>query len=383
MTPLNYRSAIFLALMSSAAIPADYKPVLCSEPRPYNGKPLFQGAALLPAEDFTLGIAFDTATNERLNQAVTEAMKHTKARAMTAAVASIDGMWKADQSADGTTPPVRFYWASVGKSLTATVILQLVEENKVSLDDSIARWLPAFPNSSAIRIDDLLQHTAGVFSANEDLVVRRERRYRSSDEGIAIAKKHGPMFCAGEHWRYSNTGYEMLGKIIEAIEARPYHEVIKRRISDPLKLTTLRALAPAEEPTDVAKLLPTQTNEPAVIPSWANAAGNVVGSAEDMLKFWHALLTSKLLSQESTQRRFERLYPMFDAGTFYGRGVMLYSFVDGAAEKTWLGHSGGAPGVKAVVAFSPDTQTFVAVALTGDGSAEASANLLLKRLRNL
>ena len=99
-----------------------------------------------------------------------------------------------------------------------------------------------------------------------------------------------------------------------------------------------------------------------------------------MLRFWQALLTAKLLSDDNTRRMFERLYPMFDPGTFYGRGVMLYAFEDQGVSTVWLGHSGGAPGAKAVVAYAPSIQAMVAVALTGEGSAEATANLLLKQL---
>jgi D-alanyl-D-alanine carboxypeptidase len=112
-------------------------------------------------------------------------------------------------------------------------------------------------------------------------------------------------------------------------------------------------------------------------PAWGEAAGSVVASAGDMLRFWHAVLTGKLHSLDTTRRRFQNLYPMFDAGTFYGQGVMVYD----APGVLWLGHSGGTPGAKAVVAYSPADQTFVAVAINTDGPAEAVANLMLQRWR--
>ena len=72
---------------------------------------------------------------------------------------------------------------------------------------------------------------------------------------------------------------------------------------------------------------------------------------------------------------------MFGNGTFYGRGVMLYDVPSQAGgHTTWLGHSGGGPGIKAIVAYSLDAKAFVAVALNSDGSAEATASLLLKAL---
>ena len=83
------------------------------------------------------------------------------------------------------------------------------------------------------------------------------------------------------------------------------------------------------------------------------------------------------------QGMFERLYPMFGQPQFYGRGVMLYEVPkpDGGAQ-VWLGHSGGCPGIKAVVAYAPEAGAFVAVALNNDGSAEATAHLLLKALKD-
>ena len=365
---------------AATAVAADYKPAICAIALPYAGRPIYQEQAVLPSAELKLGAVFDTLTSERLDTAAMQAMQFTKAHGMTAAVGSQEGMWQTTKVVGNATAPMRFYWASAGKALTATVVMQLVEEGKLSLDRPISRWIADFPNNDAITIDHLLTHTAGVFSANEDLVVRKTPRYRSSDESIAIAKRHGPMFCPGQQWRYSNTGYEMLGKIIEEVEGKPYGEVIKLRIAGPLHLTTLRALAPAEIPADVAELAPTRSDDPAMSPSWGNAAGNVVSSAADMVTFWHALLTAKLLNKENTMKLFEHLYPMFDNGTFYGRGVMLYSFVDQGVTTTWLGHSGGASGVKAVVTFSPAKNAFVAVALTGDGSAEATANLLFKQL---
>lgn len=105
----------------------------------------------------------------------------------------------------------------------------------------------------------------------------------------------------------------------------------------------------------------------------------MAATAADMVEFWHALLGGKLLSPQTVRDQFQRLYPMFDKGTYYGRGVMLYDVPDkDGGHLTWLGHSGSAPGLKAVVAYSVEAKAFVSVALNNDGSAEATANLLLK-----
>lgn len=365
----------------STAKVRDVQSILCDGPRPYEGPPLYAQRVELPANTFVIGPAFDVATNNRLDAAMTTALQRTQAEVMTAALATTTGHWSATRDADGVPQPQRLWWASVGKALTATVIMQLVEEGKLQLDAPLARWLPDFPNSQAITIDHLLHHTAGIFSANEDPVVAREARYHTPEEGFTVAAKHGALCCPGQWWRYSNTGYAMLGRIIEAVDGRPYHQAVNERIAARLQLATLQALAPGEEPSDVARLKPSNRAEPRMVPNWAYAAGGVVASADDMLRFWHALLTAKLLTAEHTTGLVEQLYPMFDQGTFYGRGVMLYAFSHPTlGARTWIGHSGGSPGIKAVVLFSPADQAFVAVALTGDGSAEACANLLLSSM---
>ena len=370
-----------LIILGCSAVENSNEAVKCETPLPYEGEPLYLKNVTLPANDYVIGSAFDEATQLNLNNAMFEAMGLTKANVMSAAVATTNGSWQATRSADGSPQAVRLYWASVGKAFTATVIMQLVEEDKVALDDPVSNWVPGVPNASSITIDHLLQHTSGLFSTNEDLMVREEPRYYSPDEKIEISAKHGAMFCPGQWWRYSNTGYTILGKIIEQVDRRPYHEAVNARISDRLMLTTLRALAPLEQPADVAPLIPADGSEANMSPGWGYAAGSVVGSAEDMIRFWHALLTAQLLTEESTISLFEHLYPMFDNITFYGRGVMLYTLPDSTSgNKIWLGHSGGTPGGKAVVAYSLNKKAFVAVALTGDGSAPATAQLLLKQL---
>ena len=132
---------------------------------------------------------------------------------------------------------------------------------------------------------------------------------------------------------------------------------------------------------DVAKLV--SAKEAPIEPAWAGAAGPAVGSAGDMARVWAALLGGKLLKQDSVQTMFGKLYPMFDAGSFYGLGAMAVEVPDTNGTKSlWLGHLGGAPGASAIVAYSVEDAAIVAAALTGDGPAAATANLLLRQARS-
>ncbi len=364
---------VALLLATTAAHAADYKPVHCALRQPYAGRPLHTGVAVAPPEAVP-ETALDPGVTARLDAALAIIRERTGAPAITAAIAiEGKGLWRGGD----TATPILF-WASAGKTFTAVVVLQLVQEGKIMLDDPVSRWVKDVPNGDIVTVRDLLSHTAGLFSANEDMKARADPRYRTPAETLAIARRHGAMFCPGANWRYSNTGFDVLGEIVRIVDHRPIDQAITARIIMPLGLKTLRALAPGGGAAGVVPLVSKQ--EKPIDPSWAGAAGPIVGSADDMIRFWAALLDGRLIEQPLVAAMTATLYPMFDQGTFYGLGAMVFDVPDGDKRLLWVGHAGGTPGASALVVYSPADRAFVAVALTGDGSAVASVNALLKAL---
>ena len=369
--------ALMGAALPASALAADYKPVVCKSAVTYAGPPLHDSIAppLLPEVPKA---ALDGATVARLQAGFEQAKAGTKAPALTAAVL-IPGRGAWERTDSGDQPPMLF-WASAGKTLIAVVTLQLVEAGKLKLEDPIGKYVSGVPNGDAVTIRDLLAHTGGLFSANEDLKARAERRAHTLDEDVKIIARHGAFSCPGERWRYSNTGYALLGKVIETVDGRSWQEAVDARIIKPLGLKTLRVLADGDKTEDVAKLV--SAKEAPIEPAWAGAAGPAVGSAGDMARVWTALLGGQLLKQETLAAMFGKLYPMFDAGSFYGLGVMVVEVpMSHRPWDLWLGHLGGTPGASAAVIYSMQDGVIVAVALTGDGSAAATANLLLAQVR--
>ncbi len=276
--------------------------------------------------------------------------------------------------------PALFYWASAGKLFTGTVVMQLIEEGKLDYDAPLARWFPDFPNAQAITIDHLLTHTNGIFSFNADPAFRQLPGYVPPETALAIAARHGCVCCPGEQWYYSNTGYVLLAKIVEAVEQRPFHEVVHARIVEPLGLQHTVALAPRQNLAGLPVGHVDGKPLTSFNPTTPFGAGNIAASADDMITFLHARLTGKLLKPATVEASLARLYTMFSpaSGQFYGRGVMLYDVPDkDGSQLLWIGHSGGTPGCKAVVAYDTDTHVFVAVALNGEAAAEAVANRLV------
>ncbi len=301
----------------------------------------------------------------------------SQAPALGIAVGRIDeGLWSRTQAPAGIG---RLWWASAGKLFVAVVVLQLVEEGKLSLDEAVSRWIDDVPNGRIVTVRDLLAHTSGLFSANEDRRLRERPRALAPADTLAILRRHGAMFCPGANWRYSNSGYDLLATLVEAVDRRPLARAIDARIVQPLQLASVIALTPGQAVTDIAA--PATAKGAATDISTVGAGGPIAAAPADMVRFLVALLTGKLLRPATVSTMFGRLYPMFDAGTFYGLGVMVLDVDDGDRHDVWLGHAGGAPGASAMLAYSPADRAIVAVALTGDGPAAAVANGVLKALR--
>lgn len=375
MRSVFFTAVYVLGALASTTQAQDYKPVVCTATKPYVGEPVRTlDLAFLSQVSDQSAQAFDPATQDKFFAALTKAQGLTGATHMGVAVyVPGKGLWQAHT---GDTPQPLFHWASAGKTFTAVAILQLVEDGRINLDDTVSQWVDDVPNGEVITIRHLLNHTSGLFSANEDLQLRKKPRVLSLEEEVEILNKHGAMFCPGENWRYSNSGYTLLGAILEKVEQKPYAQIIADRILTPLELAQTRVATVNDELRDVVPALPPPPGEPAADPRRAGPAGGIVASPTDIVRFWQGLLTGKLSTPDTVKLAFGELYPMFGLSSSYGLGVMTYGLPDGV----WVGHSGGGPGLKAVVAYDPRRHAFVAVSLSGNKGAEATAYLLVQQL---
>lgn len=143
-----------------------------------------------------------------------------------------------------------FRMASTSKTLVATVVLQLEAEGGLSLDDTVGHWLPGVVrgngnDGSRISIRQLLQHTSGIhddlpgYTTPEEYYQQRYDVY-SPEQLVARAMAHAPDFPPGEGWEYSNTGYVLLGMIIQKATGHPAHQEIEDRVLRPLGLDRTR-----------------------------------------------------------------------------------------------------------------------------------------------
>ncbi|MCA6074754.1 serine hydrolase domain-containing protein [Fulvivirga sedimenti] len=156
--------------------------------------------------------------------------------------------WADVESGTPMTPGNRLLSGSTGKTFVAAVLMQLIEENKLQLEDRASKWLgdeewySRLPNSEELTIMNLLRHQSGMEryefkpEFSEEVLKNPDRVWKPA-ELIAYVLDDAPLFSAGEGFAYSDTNYILLGMIIEEIEGEEYYTVLKDRLLKPLDLT--------------------------------------------------------------------------------------------------------------------------------------------------
>jgi D-alanyl-D-alanine carboxypeptidase len=201
----------------------------------------------------------------------------------------------------------RFRIGSLTKTFVSTVALQLVDEGKLSLDDTVEHWLPGLvPGGEKITVRELLNMRAGLYDyLNQDKTILHRleagdltHRY-TPKELVALATTHRPNFAPGKSWSYCNTCYVLVGLIIEKITGHAIGAELQRRILAPLRLrdTTFdtEPLIAGDHSRGYVRIGKRLTDVSVASPSAAWAAGAIVSTADDLERFFSALNQGRLL----------------------------------------------------------------------------------------
>ncbi|EXY05602.1 MULTISPECIES: serine hydrolase domain-containing protein [Bacillus cereus group] len=251
----------------------------------------------------------------------------------------------------------RFRIASVTKTFTATVVLQLAEENRLNLDDSIEKWLPGVIQGNGydakqITIRQILNHTSGIAEYSRtkeaDFFKHRNKSFTAEDL-VKLGLSLPPDFAPGKGWSYSNTGYVLLGILIEKVTGNSYAEEIENRIIEPLELsnTFLPGNSSVIPGTNHARgyFQPDGASELKDItyynPSIGSSAGDMISTADDLNKFFSYLLSGKLLKEQQLKQMLTTVPTGSAEIVGYGLGIYETRLPNGVS--IW-GHSGGIPG---------------------------------------
>jgi D-alanyl-D-alanine carboxypeptidase len=242
---------------------------------------------------------------------------------------------------------VHYRIASVTKTFVATGVLQLAGAGRVSLDDPVERWLPGLvPNGPAITLRMLLNHTSGLYDLANDPTLLAEfaehpTRQWTPREVLRFALSHPPLFPPGSSYAYSNTGYVLLGLVIEAVTGTPLDQVLRERLVQPLRLRATSFPNGTGLPEPAAhgyELRDGRFVELTYNPSIAWGTGHIVSSVADLSAFFAALMKSRLFPAALLKEMKARPAPKI--GWIAGLGLLTTRTPCGVA----YGHGGDIPG---------------------------------------
>ncbi|MEV0500266.1 serine hydrolase domain-containing protein [Streptomyces spectabilis] len=315
------------------------------------------------------------------------------------------GTWHATAGlADLTTrrPPLpgdRFRTGSISKTFIATVLLQLEAEGRLSLSDTVKKWLPGMVRGHGhdgrrMTLRQLLNHTSGVYDYTEDPGLHLQgkeylaHRYDTwrPEQLVALAMRHEPKFPPGTSWGYTTTAYVLAAMVVERATGRPYAAEAERRILRPLGMhaTTLPGTYP-RIPAPSGRMYTTFADDPEhevhdvteFDPSWAWSAGEIVTSTVDLDRFLAALMRGKLLPAAQLKEMTTTVpSPGFGDGQDDGLGIFRAELPCG--KEIW-GHTGFMPGSQSMAYTTRDGGHRLVANFNTDwaGGTDAAGHVLL------
>jgi CubicO group peptidase (beta-lactamase class C family) len=256
-----------------------------------------------------------------------------------------------------------FRIGSISKQFTAVAILQLMEQGKLNLQDEITKFIPDYPtHGHKITIEHLLTHTSGIQSYTGmkefEAVLRLDKK---PEDFIGFFKNQPMEFAPGTKWNYNNSGYFLLGYIIEKISGKTYPEYVEENLFKPLGMTNSyygsdskiiknRASAYSKNENGFVNADPLSMTLP-------YAAGSLQSTVEDLYKWNQAIHAYKLVKKETLDKAFTPYVLSDGKKTDYGYGWSIGN-VQGSLS---IEHGGGIPGFLTMGIYLPKEDVFVAV----------------------
>ena len=253
----------------------------------------------------------------------------------------------------------KFRIGSITKVFSATIIFQLIEEGRLTLETKLSEFYPNIPNSKQITISDMLSHRSGIHNFTDD---KEYSQYmtskKSKEEMVELIANLKPDFQPNEKSAYSNSNYVLLGYIIEEITKSTYQQEIETRISDKVNLASTYYGNNIDTKVNEAASYRFQQEKWSMQPetnmSIPHGAGAIVSTPNDLTVFITALFNNKLISENS-------LNQMKEIKEGYGKGLIRFPF----GSKIAYGYNGGIDGFISNLAYFQNES--VAVSVTANG----------------
>ena len=269
---------------------------------------------------------------------------------------------------------------SITKQFTAAIILKSQEERKLSVQDKLSKYFPAYPKGDSITIEQLLTHTSGIYNytQNGDFMSKEVTNPANREKIMTLFKDKPLDFSPGTGWNYSNSGYILLGYIIEIATRKPYEEVVRKYIFTPLQMThsgfDFTHLKSTEKATGYFKLdNPNAAPAPTVDSSVSFSAGAIYSTTGDLYRWHNALLTNTILTKVQQEKAYTPVRNEYG----YGWGI------DSLEGKRRVGHGGGIHGFTTNISRLPeDDVCIVLLSNASDQTLEEITSTIFSVLYN-
>jgi D-alanyl-D-alanine carboxypeptidase len=282
-------------------------------------------------------------------------------------------------------PADHFRAGSITKTFTATLVLQLDAEGRLSVDDTVETWLPGVVRGNGhdgrrITIRQLLNHTSGVYNHLNDpdlhqigpVWLRHRHDTWTPPELLAVAMSQPPPAAPGEAYVYSNTNYLLAALIVEKVTGNSYEHELRRRLIEPLRLRgtlspgtreTLPRPSGRAYSTEQVQLPPPGVDVTEFNPSALRAGGELISTADDLNRFYEALLAGRLLPEA-------QLREMTTTGSdgSDGHGLGLARMTTSCGVELW-GQRGGGYGFETLSVSTRDARHRMSVYVNTDALA--------------
>ena len=285
------------------------------------------------------------------------------------------------------TIDTRFNIGSMNKMWTAIAIAQLIEQGKVDLDATVGRYISDLPNQSireTVKVRHLLTHTSGMGSYFRKGFLRNQTYASTAADFVPFYADEPLSFTPGDRMQYSNSGFALLGLIVERVSGQSFYDYMKRNVIERAGMSRAAFVDLRSRPTDIAVGYTKPENGGGEdVPNWSlieqhsSPAGGAYASATDLVAFSRALWSGKLVGRELT-RQFTTGQVTMGPPT----QQMQYAFGFGVGRLgRWrhVGHNGGAPGANAEFLMFPDQGIDVVVLANMDDPA---ATDVIRRVSN-
>ncbi|GEO07669.1 serine hydrolase [Segetibacter aerophilus] len=249
-----------------------------------------------------------------------------------------------------------FQIGSVTKQFTSSIILRLASEGKLSLKDTLSKYFPEYQYAKKITIENLLNHVSGIYNytQNADFMQNHVTEPLSQTSFWGMIKDKPLNFEPGSNYNYSNSGYLILGYLIEKVTGQPYERVARKYLFEPAGMTHsgfdfTHLASPVKSVGYMALTKDAKTPAPIVDSTVAFSAGAIYSTVHDLYNWNTALNSGKIIQKKN----LEKAYTPYKQKYGYGFGI------DSVFGKRLISHGGGIHGFVSDLAYVPEDKVSV------------------------